>query len=154
MQATKGFNPGFSASLHFIRLEPYGFIPASVNNGKITFYTVRDRSKVRLWLGGISHRLGCLFCYPYKQPACSLDCFQPVSSLAPRDLFLDMSRLLTRTSISSWRFPNCRLIYLSSVTQIRCNTSLFGSQTQAWSYVKQQTLDESSSKVCLIFHLL
>ena len=35
------------------------------------------------------------------------------------------------------------------MTQIRCNTSVFGSQTQAWSYVKQQTLDEASAKVCL-----
>ena len=33
--------------------------------------------------------------------------------------------------------------------QIRCNASVFGSQTQAWSYVKQQTLDEASAKVCL-----
>lgn len=63
-----------------------------------------------------------------------------------------MRRLYTSTAIKSWRTPNCRLICGSSVTQIRCNTSMFGSQTQAWSYVKQQTLDEASSKVCLIFN--
>lgn len=77
------------------------------------------------------------------------DSFLPLA----RHLFA-MSRLFTSTAINSWRAPNCRLICGSSVTQIRCNTSVFGSQTQAWSYVKQQTLDESSSKVCLIFNLL
>lgn len=57
-----------------------------------------------------------------------------------------MSRLFTNLSFESWLNPNCRWICRSSVTQIRCNASVFGSQTQAWSYVKQQTLDEASAK--------
>lgn len=108
-----------------------------IDNGSFCHQAIQ-----RTWQGAID--LLCTSSYrTYNSHSIVLNFF-----LLPSHL-VTMSRLFTSLSFESWMNPNCRLICRSSVTQIRCNTSVFGSQTQAWSYVKQQTLDEASAKVCL-----
>lgn len=65
-----------------------------------------------------------------------------------------MSRLFKRALLDLKASRNCWLICPSNAVQIRCNTSMFGSQTQAWSNVKQQSLDEAASKVRWIKQML
>ncbi|XP_068679925.1 branched-chain alpha-ketoacid dehydrogenase kinase-like [Montipora capricornis] len=50
-----------------------------------------------------------------------------------------ISRLFTASFIHPWRSPNFPL-------RFNTYTSIFGSQTQVWSNVKQQSLDEAASK--------
>ena len=65
-----------------------------------------------------------------------------------------MSRLCMRTFLESPLSSKYRLpISPSSAVQIRGNTYMFGSQTQVWSNVKQQSLDEAASKVCQAYTL-
>lgn len=142
-----------SAFLDVAILQLYGFIAEPVKDGQITFYSGVDRSKVSSWQRLSPVVLSCENRFVRLAVCFELE-FAKIAFFHQQDIYIPMSRLFTSTVLNSWRTPNCRLIRGSRVTLIRCNTSMFGSQTQAWSYVKQQTLDEASSKVCLIFNFL